>query len=72
MAATSCFTHDRTYKDNQLSGIVKGAEARGIGVELRIYGCDPDVAEANAKAGGWTVLAGSPRQAPRASRMHDH
>ena len=31
----------------------------GICVELRVYGSDPDLAEANAKAGGWTVLAGS-------------
>jgi uncharacterized glyoxalase superfamily protein PhnB len=53
------FHHDSTYKDNELFGIVQGAEARGIGVELRIYGCDPDLAEANARAGGWTVLAGS-------------
>ena len=29
------------------------------GVELWVYGCDPDVAEANARAGGWTVLAAS-------------
>ena len=48
-----------SYKDNALSGIVQGAETRGIGVELRIYGSDPDVAEARARAGGWTVLAGS-------------
>ena len=53
------FHHDATYKNNELYGIVQGAEARGIGVELRVYGSDPDVAEANARAGGWTVLAGS-------------
>ena len=53
------FHHDNTYRDNPLSGIVKAVDARGIGVELRVYGSDPDVAEANAKAGGWTVLAGS-------------
>ena len=53
------FHHDNTYRDNPLSGIVMGVDARGTGVELRVYGSDPDVAEANAKAGGWTVLAGS-------------
>ena len=53
------FHHDDTYRNNELSGIVKAAEARGVGVELRIYGCDPDVAEKNARAGGWTVLAGA-------------
>jgi uncharacterized glyoxalase superfamily protein PhnB len=50
---------DHTYRDNALSGVVSGVEARGAGVELRIYGCDPDVAERAARAGGWTVLAGS-------------
>jgi len=50
---------DHTYRDNPLSGIIKGIEARGAGVELRLYGCDPDIAVAEARAGGWTVLAGA-------------
>ena len=53
------FHADHTYNDNALSGVVKGVMGRGAGVELRVYGCDPDVAEAQARAGGWTVLAGS-------------
>jgi catechol 2,3-dioxygenase-like lactoylglutathione lyase family enzyme len=53
------FHADHTYNDNALAGVVAGLEARGAGVELRVYGCDPDVAEAAARAGGWTVLAGS-------------
>ena len=53
------FHADHTYKDHVLSGVVKGVEGRGAGVELRIYGCDPDVAETAARAGGWTVLSGS-------------
>ncbi|MBI2717353.1 MAG: hypothetical protein HY245_11620 [Rhizobiales bacterium] len=53
------FHADHTYKDHPLSGVVAGLEARGAGVELRLYGCDPDVAEANARALGYTVLAGS-------------
>ena len=50
---------DHTYRGNPLSGIVAGVEVRGAGVELRVYGCDPDAAETRARAGGWTVLAGS-------------
>ena len=50
---------DHTYDGNPLSGILKGAETRGAGVELRLYGLDPDQAEARARAGGWTVLAGA-------------
>jgi hypothetical protein len=53
------FHADATYRNNSLIGLVQGTEGRGAGVELRIYGCDPDLAEANARSGGWTVLAGS-------------
>jgi hypothetical protein len=50
---------DHTYSDNPLSGVIAGVEARGAGVELRVYGCDPDLAEAQARSHGYTVLAGS-------------
>lgn len=50
---------DHTYLDNPLSGIVAGAEARGAGIELRLYGVDPDEAEQRARDGGWTVLSGA-------------
>jgi uncharacterized glyoxalase superfamily protein PhnB len=53
------FHADHTYRDNPLAGVVKDVEARGAGVELRVYGCDPDRAEAAARAGGYTVLAGT-------------
>lgn len=53
------FHADHTYRDNPLSGIVAGMEARGAGVELRLYGCDPDVAEQRARDLGFTVLAGA-------------
>jgi uncharacterized glyoxalase superfamily protein PhnB len=58
-SADFMFHADETYRDNPLKGSLAGNEARGVGVELRAYGCDPDVAEAHARAGGWTVLAGS-------------
>lgn len=53
------FHADHTYRGNPLLGVVQGADGRGAGVELRIYGCDPDLAEAEARALGHTVLAGS-------------
>jgi hypothetical protein len=53
------FHADETYRNNELKGILAGNDARGIGVELRIYGLDPDLAEDRARNGGWTVLAGS-------------
>ena len=51
--------HDRTYHGNVVRGLVEGVEGRGAGVEIRLYGCSPDEAEARARAGGFTVLAGS-------------
>ena len=53
------FHADHTYRGNPLLGVVAGVEGRGAGVELRIYGCDPDLAETRARALGYTVLAGS-------------
>jgi catechol 2,3-dioxygenase-like lactoylglutathione lyase family enzyme len=50
---------DHTYRDNPVSGLVKDVTGRGAGVELRLYGCDPDAAEAKAREGGYTVLAGA-------------
>ena len=51
--------HDRTYRSHPLVGIARGAEGRGAGVELRIYGCDPDRAAAKAEETGAIVLAGA-------------
>lgn len=53
------FHADETYRNNELKGILAGNEARGVGVELRVYGLDPDLASDRARQGGWTVLAGS-------------
>jgi len=50
---------DHTYEDHPLHGFVAGEAGRGAGVELRLYGCDPDAAEAAARAAGHVVLAGA-------------
>ena len=47
---------DKTYQHNELYGTLQSAEARGIGVELRAYGVDPDSAESRARIRGFTVL----------------
>lgn len=45
---------DRTYRDHPLIGLVRGSDeaggVRGAGIELRLYGCDPDAAEARVRA----------------------
>lgn len=50
---------DHSYSDNPMSGIIRDAELRGAGIELRLYGVDPDVAEECAILHGHHVLAGS-------------
>jgi catechol 2,3-dioxygenase-like lactoylglutathione lyase family enzyme len=50
---------DHTYRDHPLHGSLTGELARGIGVELRVYGRDPDEAEATARRLGYDVLAGA-------------
>ncbi len=50
---------DHAYLDHRLHGVVAGIEARGAGVEIRVYGCDPDRAEAAARAMGEVILSGS-------------
>ena len=50
---------DHTYRDHEMTGVIQDVEARGAGAELRLYGRDPDAAEAAAREGGWTVLSGA-------------
>jgi catechol 2,3-dioxygenase-like lactoylglutathione lyase family enzyme len=50
---------DHTYSDHPLSGSLKADDPRGVGVELRLYGRDPDAAEAKARELGYVVLAGA-------------
>jgi catechol 2,3-dioxygenase-like lactoylglutathione lyase family enzyme len=50
---------DHSYSDNPMTGVIAGVEQRGTGIEIRIYGLDPDEAEARAREHGHHVLAGS-------------
>ena len=50
---------DHTYSDHPLKGSLDEGLARGIGAELRLYGRDPDAAEAKAEKLGFDVLAGA-------------
>ncbi len=54
------FLHsDWSYRDHEMTSALQDAQARGSGAELRLYGCDPDAAEARARALGGVVLAGA-------------
>lgn len=45
---------DRSYRDNPLIGVVRGSDdaggVRGAGIELRLYGVDPDACVARVEA----------------------
>ena len=48
---------DHTYDRHPLGATVAGTHRRGTGIELRVHGCDPDRAEAAARARGFAVIA---------------
>ncbi len=50
---------DHSYLDHELSGVFAEAQVRGAGVELRLYGADPDRVERRARERGDIVLAAS-------------
>lgn len=50
---------DHSYLDNPMTGVIAGSDVRGVGLEIRIYGADPDAIEKNARSHGHPVLAGS-------------
>jgi len=50
---------DHTYSDHPLHGSLTDDLARGIGAEIRLYGRDPDDAEAAARRLDYTVLQGA-------------
>ncbi|WP_292493314.1 hypothetical protein [Mesorhizobium sp.] len=45
---------DHSYLDNAMSGVIAGAETRGAGIELRLYGADPDAVEKGRRL--WATL----------------
>ncbi|WP_422025318.1 glyoxalase [Roseovarius sp.] len=47
---------DHTYSENPLLGLLPETPPRGAGIEIRLYGSDPDEAAARAEAGGWHIL----------------
>ena len=49
---------DHAYQDHPMSGVLSDVPARGAGVEIRVYGLDPDRVEARARERGDIVLSG--------------
>jgi hypothetical protein len=54
---------DHTYDKHPMLDDARSADRRGAGVELRLHGCDPDIASKRALELGFKVLDG-PRDQP--------
>lgn len=50
---------DHSYLDNPMSGVVGDVELRGVGIEIRLYGLDPDAAEARARELDYVMVSGA-------------
>ncbi len=50
---------DWSYRDHEMTGVVAGLSARGAGLEIRLYGLDPDACETRARSADAIVLAGA-------------
>ncbi len=48
---------DHTYDEHPMGRTVEGVPVRGTGIELRLHGCEPDIAEAAARRLGFRVLS---------------
>jgi catechol 2,3-dioxygenase-like lactoylglutathione lyase family enzyme len=60
LAGSTFMLHaDHTYRDHEMVGVVPAEGVRGAGVEIRVYGLDPDLVEARARQLGAIVLSGS-------------
>lgn len=58
---------DASYHSNPLLALTGDGAIRGAGLELRLYGIDPDAAAARAEAAGHTLLQ-PPREKPHGLR----
>jgi catechol 2,3-dioxygenase-like lactoylglutathione lyase family enzyme len=66
-AVTWMLHSDASYHSNPLLALTGDGAIRGAGLELRLYGVDPDAAAARAEAAGAAILQ-SPRDKPHGLR----
>jgi hypothetical protein len=60
LAGSTFMLHaDHTYRDHEMARVIPAGGVRGSGVEIRVYGVDPDAVEARARQFGAMVLSGS-------------
>ena len=54
-----CFHTHHTYDSHPFKTITESSIYKGLGIELRLIGCDPDQAEIRAKEKGFKILSNS-------------
>ena len=54
-----CFHADHTYDKHPLTGFINKNNKRGDGIELRLFGCNPDKAEMRAIEHGFKIISKS-------------
>ena len=59
---------DHTYLNHALLPYTSPISVRGAGIEIRLHGCDPDLAEEKARAHGYQILVPAKDQAPHGLR----
>ena len=60
LAGSTFMLHaDHTYRDHEMTGVIPSEGVRGAGIEIRLYGVDPDATEARARQFGAVILSGS-------------
>ena len=54
-----CLHSYHTYVSHPYMNVIKNSNPKGLGIELRVIGCDPDRAEEKAKKENYIILSTS-------------
>ena len=54
-----CLHSYHTYESHPYMNVIKNSNPKGLGIELRVIGCDPDRAEERAKKENYIILSTS-------------
>ena len=69
-----CLHSYHTYESHPYMNVIKNSNPKGLGIELRVIGCDPDRAEERAKKENYIILSTSTDKAHgmRECYIHDN
>ena len=54
-----CLHSYHTYESHPYMNVIKNSNPKGLGIELRVIGCDPDKAEERARKESYMILSTS-------------